>query len=219
MREWKLDRIAGAAPSELTGSAWQMVQLRTAHDSVIRPDEIGVFSVEFGSDGKALVIGGCNRGSGSYSLTPPSGLAFGPLATTRVMCRPESISSRFLGDFSRMEAYQLVGGHLYVRLAGNGGVYEFAPDVKVATLDGSGEPALFVCTDTAGTRVRVQVVFNRGNPASVTITHRKKSSTLPQVESGSGTRYESPAGMFWNKGRAATMTWQGMNLTCKLIDE
>ena len=112
------DRIAGAAPSELTGSAWQMVQLRTAHDSVIRPDEIGVFSVEFGSDGKALVIGGCNRGSGSYSLTPPSGLAFGPLATTRVMCRPESISSRFLGDFSRMEAYQLVGGHLYVRLAG-----------------------------------------------------------------------------------------------------
>jgi membrane-bound inhibitor of C-type lysozyme len=129
------------------------------------------------------------------------------------------MSARFLGDFGRMEAYQLVGGRLYIRLADNGGVYEFAPSTPDADLTGSGEPVVFRCVDSAGARVRLQVVFNKVKPASVTLMHKGKKATLPQVMSGSGARYEGPAGMFWNKGRAATVTWQGMQLTCTTMQE
>ena len=126
------DQAAAAAPSELAGSIWRLVRLQSSDDKVLEPEGKAVYTVEFGSDGRVSVVGGCNRGNGTWTVAPPSGLTFGPLATTRAMCPPGSMSARFLGDFQNMRSYQLVGGHLYVSLMADGGIYEFAPEENVA---------------------------------------------------------------------------------------
>lgn len=216
----ELDRAAQALPSELTGTTWNLVQLRASHDTVIKPEKIAIYSIEFGTDGQALVVGGCNRGGGSYTVTPPKGLGFGPLATTRSMCPPGSISARFLGDFPQMKSYQLVGGRLYISLAGDAGVYEFAPEVGVPDVPPAGDPVIFACRDSTGAASRVLARFDGSDDArKATLTRGGKRVVIPQVRSGSGARYEGSGVLFWNKGLDATMTWQGVNLNCTLTRE
>ena len=216
----ELDRATAAAPSELAGSYWQLVQLRAPKDSVIKPEKAAVYTVEFGKEGQVLVAGGCNRGGGTYTVTPPKGLRFGPLATTRAMCPPQSISARFLGDFSRMTSYQLVAGHLYISLADDRGVYEFAPEVDVVPEQAAGEPVPFACRDSTGAQSRILAAFTgSGQAGRVTLTRRGKRVVIPQVPSGSGAKYEGSGVMFWNKGRDAMVTWQGTNLNCAMTKE
>ena len=218
----EVERVASIAPSELSGSTWQLARLRTGDGKVITPEVQALYSVEFDADGKLSVAGGCNRGSGTWKVTPPSGLSIGPLATTRAMCPPESMSARFLGDFSRMESYQIVGGRLFIKLAADGGVYEFVPDLDVAKVLGVGdeEPeVIFVCTDSVGTKSRIFARFAGSKPDSVALRHIKKQVTIPQVMSASGTKYEGSGVMFWNKGRDARVTWQREEFICATTRE
>lgn len=209
------DQIAAEAPTTLPGSTWRLVKLKSSDDMTYAPEPGAVYSIEFGTDGRVNVVGGCNRGSGRYTVTPPSGLTFGPLATTRAMCPPGSLSSRFLGDFEHMRSYVLVGGRLHVSLMADGGIYEFAPEEKEAVA--AGEPVIFNCSDSTGAMTRFSATFSSGNPGSVTLADAKDTVTVPQVRSGSGAKYEGPGVMFWNKGRAATATWRGLNLNCEAL--
>lgn len=216
----ELDRTAAAAPSELAGSHWQLVQLQAPHDSVIKPEKVAVYTVEFGTEGQVIVVGGCNRGGGTYTATPPSGLTFGPLATTRAMCPPESMSARFLGDFSRMKSYQIVGGRLYISLADDGGIYEFAPEVAVAPVQPDGQPVVFACKDSTGSQSRIVASFTgSGDAGKVALSRVGKQVVIPQVRSGSGAKYEGSGVMLWNKGRDAMVTWQGTTLNCTVTKE
>jgi heat shock protein HslJ/membrane-bound inhibitor of C-type lysozyme len=208
------DIAAAAAPGELSGSIWRLVRLQSLDGTVLEPEPRAVYTVEFGSDGKAGVVGGCNRGNGTWTVAPPSGLTFGPLATTRAMCPPGSMSERFLGDFQNMRSYQLVGGHLYISLAADGGVYDFVPEETAGEKLGAGtaEPeVVFACTDSTGAPSRIHAKF-AGNTAE--LSYKRNTVVLPQVSSASGARYEGKGVMFWNKGRAAMVTWQGANLNC-----
>ena len=211
-----LDLASEATPSELAGSHWQLVQLRGVRDSVFTPEAATVYTLEFGSDGQAIVVGGCNRGGGTFAVTRPSGLTFGPLATTRAMCPPGSISARYLGDFARMRSYQLVGGHLFISLADNGGIYEFAPEPPKSLAEAGPDPVAFSCTDSTGARTRVIAEFSKSadGKGKVTVRSKGKQFVLPQVASGSGARYEGSGVMLWNKGRDAMVSWQGVNLNC-----
>jgi len=216
-----LDRVAAIAPTELAGSSWHLVQLRTSRDSVIQPEKVAVYSIEFGTDSQVSVVGGCNRGGGTYAVTPPKGLSFGPLRTTRAMCPPGSISARFLADFAQMRSYALVGGMLYVDLA-DGGVYQFAPQLDVARVISAGdaEPELiFACLDSTGAKTRLFAGFAEARPDEVSLRRQKKSVVARQVKSGSGVRYEAPGVVFWNKGRDATVTWYGTHLNCSTTEE
>jgi len=217
------DRIAAAAPSDLPGTNWQLVQFQSGDGSILTPEEAAIYTVEFGKDGKVSVVAGCNRGTGTWTSTPPSGLSFGPLATTRAMCPPGSMSARFLRDFEYMRSYVIVDGHLHVSLMADGGIYEFAPDTYVVEKAPSGgasvEPVVFLCTDSTGARSRIVATFAAGNPGKVTLKRKGKSVTAPQVRSASGAKYEGPGVMFWNKGRDATVTWQGATVNCALVIE
>ena len=65
------------------------------------------------------------KGNGSYDgagNTP----AFGPIATTRMMCPAGSLDNRLLNDLWCVRSYSLRYGHLYLALMANGGADEFA---------------------------------------------------------------------------------------------
>ncbi len=213
---------AAAAPSDLPGSTWRLVRFQSSDGSVLTPETGGVYTVAFGTDGRVSVVGGCNRGSGTWTSTPPSGLSFGPLATTRAMCPPESMSARFLGDFQHMRSYVIVDGRLHVSLQADGGIYEFVPEEEVtesAPPSGAMAPVIFRCTDSTGVRSRILATFVGGTPGKVTLTRGAKTVTAAQVRSASGARYEGPGVVFWSKGRDATVTWLGTALTCARTQE
>jgi len=169
----ELDRVSAAMPSELVGSTWRLVQVRAPHDSVITPEKIAIFTVEFGSDGQVIVVAGCNRGGGTFTVTPPKGLSFGPLRTTRAMCPPGSISARYLADFAQMRGYAIVGGKLYIDLA-DGVIYQFAPELDIARTRGVGdeEPeVIFACLDSAGATTRIFALEIRNFQMRRTLCH------------------------------------------------
>jgi heat shock protein HslJ len=217
------DRAAAAAPSELAGSTWRLVRLQSSDDKVFTPEQAAVYTVEFGRDRRMSVVAGCNRGSGTWTTTPPSGLAFGPVATTRAMCPPKSMSARFLGDFQHMRSYVIVGGHLHISLLADGGIYEFVPEEEVAEEAPPGgasvAPVIFRCTDSTGARSRILATFSAGTPGRVTLTRGGKTASAPQVRSASGAKYEASGVMFWNKGRDAMVTWFGTALNCARTKE
>jgi len=215
-----LDRATAGLSSDLKGTKWELVQLRGLHDSVITPERFATYSLEFGNDGQALVVGGCNRGGGTYTVAPPKGLTFGPLATTRAMCPQGSLSQRYLGDFARMRSYQLVAGRLYISLVDDGGIYEFVPEAEVVALTPEpGVTVLFTCTDSTGARSRFAAIFSDGKPGSVKLSQKGKHVVLPQVQSADGAKYEKAGTLLWNKGQDAMVTWEGLNFSCVVIEE
>jgi heat shock protein HslJ len=215
-----MDRATAGLSSDLKGTRWELVQLRGLHDSIITPERFGTYSLEFGNDGQALVVGGCNRGGGTYSVAPPKGLTFGQLATTRAMCPQGSLSQRYLGDFARMRSYQLVAGRLYISLVDDGGIYEFVPEAEVvAATPEPGVPVPLVCTDSTGARSRFTAIFSDGKPGSVKLSQKSKHVVLPQVRSADGAKFEKAGTLLWNKGRDAVVIWEGVNFNCMVIEE
>ena len=215
------DRVAAAAPSELPGSKWRLVRLRSSDDKILTPEPSAVYTVEFGRDGRVNVVGGCNRGSGTWTATPPTGLVFGPLATTRAMCPPGSMSARFLGDFQYMRSFVIVDGRLHISLMADGGIYEFLPEdqVGVAPAASGAHEVVFGCIDSTGVRSRLIATFVPGDAGKVTLRRAGKTIVAPQVRSGSGARYEGSGVVFWNKGRDAMVTWLGATLNCSPTNE
>lgn len=215
------DRVAAAAPSELAGSTWRLLRLRSSDDKVLTPESKAVYTVEFGRDGRVSVAGGCNRGNGTWTATPPSGLRFGPLATTRMMCPPESMSARFLGDFQYMRSYVIVDGRLHISLMADGGIYEFVPEDQVGVAPGASgtNEVVFGCIDSTGVQSRMIATFTPGEAGKVTLRRAGKTIVAPQVRSASGARYEGAGVVFWNKGRDAMVTWLGATLNCSSTNE
>jgi para-nitrobenzyl esterase len=91
------------------------------------PDDGGKYTIAFGTDGRVSIRVDCNRGSGTWSSEEPSQLAFGPLALTRAMCPPGSLHDRIVRDWEYVRSYVLEGGHLFLSLMADAGIYEYEP--------------------------------------------------------------------------------------------
>ena len=85
---------ASVRPS-LAGTAWQLVRILSMDDSVYEPRDRSLYRLEFQQDGRASLLADCNRGTGSWTEAAGK-LEFGPVASTRAMCPPGSISERYL---------------------------------------------------------------------------------------------------------------------------
>jgi para-nitrobenzyl esterase len=116
-----------ATGAGLAGTTWRLVQFRSMDDKTVTPDQPDKYTVAFGADGKVRVKADCNRGHGTWTSSAPNALHFGPLATTRAMCPPGSMSDRFLRDFGHMTSYVLKDGKLHISLMADGGIYDFEP--------------------------------------------------------------------------------------------
>ncbi len=125
---------AAAPLPALAGSQWRLVQIVSMDDAVgrTRPADPSRYTLQLGADGRASLRLDCNRGSASWtaqaSAEPASGsFRFGPLATTRALCPPGSLSQRLTAQIPYVRSYLIRNGHLHLALMADGGILEWEP--------------------------------------------------------------------------------------------
>lgn len=113
--------------SELAETSWRLVKISSMDDTMAVPDDPSRYTLSFGADGSVSIRADCNRGSGSWSSEEPSQLNFGPLATTRAMCPPGSLSDKYVAQFEYVRSYVLADGHLFLATMADASIIEFEP--------------------------------------------------------------------------------------------
>lgn len=116
-----------AAAAELTGSSWRLVKIMSMDDRVYAPDDRSKYTLELLSNGRTVIEADCNRGTGSWTSESPGQLQFGPIATTRALCLPESLSERYLAQFEWVRSYVMEDGRLFLATMADGSIIEFEP--------------------------------------------------------------------------------------------
>jgi heat shock protein HslJ len=111
-----------AKPAELAHTAWQLVRISKPGDTALTPDDPSAYTLTFEANGNAVLRIDCNRGSGSWMSDKPGELEFGPIASTRAMCPPESLHDPYLAHFERVTRYTIEDDHLFLR-SGDDGAY------------------------------------------------------------------------------------------------
>jgi para-nitrobenzyl esterase len=113
--------------SALAGSSWSLVAITTTGDKTTTPDDGSKYTINFGADRRAQIRSDCNRGVASWHSPEDTDLEFGRIRMTRVKCQEGSMDGRFVSDLGSVRSYSFEKGHLYLRLAADGGVLEFEP--------------------------------------------------------------------------------------------
>ena len=96
-------------------------------DSVFTPQDRSHYTLAFAADGSATLRADCNRGTGTWMSQGPNQLQFGPIASTRAMCPPGSLSDRYLAQFEWIRSYVTRDGHLFLATMADGAIIEFEP--------------------------------------------------------------------------------------------
>jgi para-nitrobenzyl esterase len=111
-------------PDSIVGVTWEWVGFSTPVEQ-ITVDAPEKYTVQFGRDGRVAMRADCNRGMGSYSVTPDRRLTLGPIALTRAMCPAGSLSDRFAREFGRATIWFMRDGDLYFDLPMDSGTLRF----------------------------------------------------------------------------------------------
>lgn len=126
-----------ANAGELSGTAWQLVRIKSMDDTSATPDAPQKYTLKFERDGRAAIQADCNRGTGSWSAQSGRQLAFSKIASTRALCPPGSISEKFLSQFEWVRSYTLKDDRLFLATMADGSIIEFEPlGSAVATVYG-----------------------------------------------------------------------------------
>lgn len=119
---------ATAGGGELADTAWRLVEIQSMDDRVEVPDDPARYTLALHPDGRAAIGADCNRGTASWTSSAPGQLAFSPVASTRMLCPPGSLSERYLAQFEWVRSYVLRDGHLYLATMADGSIIEFQPE-------------------------------------------------------------------------------------------
>ncbi len=119
--------VFDAAAAELSGTSWRLVRVMSMDDRIDVPDDRSKYTLELRADGTATMQADCNRGSGSWTSESPGQLGFGPIAATRALCTPGSLSERYLAQFEWVRSYVMKDGHLFLATMADGSIIEFEP--------------------------------------------------------------------------------------------
>jgi LPXTG-motif cell wall-anchored protein len=98
-------------PSEITGSAWELVSLTPAGGAAEDTTGGGI-TLSFGPENTVSGSGGCNNYRTSYTTTGSGSIDFGPAASTLMAC-PEpqgSREGRFFIALDAVTTYTIDGG-------------------------------------------------------------------------------------------------------------
>lgn len=121
-----------ASTSELAGTSWQLVRIMSMDDSVYEPDDRSRYRIDFHEDGSVAILADCNRGKGSWTSESQGRLEFGPVASTKALCPPGSLSEKYLAEFQWVRSYVIKESHLFLATMADGSIIEFRPmDVPV----------------------------------------------------------------------------------------
>jgi heat shock protein HslJ len=119
------DTVADAgSAADVTEVTWEWVRLTTPVEQmdIDAPER---YTVKFGKDGRVTLKADCNRGTGGYSMSDDRRLTFKPIALTRAMCPPGSLSDRFAKDVGRATSYFVKDGDLFLELPVDSGTLRF----------------------------------------------------------------------------------------------
>lgn len=116
-----------ANASELSDTSWRLVKIVSMDDSVDEPDDRSKYTLDLRADGRAALQADCNRGTGSWTSESASRLTFGPIAATRALCPPGSLSEKYLAQFEWVRSYVMKDGHLFLATMADGSIIEFEP--------------------------------------------------------------------------------------------
>jgi heat shock protein HslJ len=118
--------------SELAGTSWQLVRIMSMDDTVYQPDDRSRYRLEFLKDGSVAILADCNRGKGSWTSESQGRLEFSPVASTKALCPPGSLSEEYLAQFQWVRSYVIKESHLFLATKADGSIIEFRPvDVPV----------------------------------------------------------------------------------------
>jgi hypothetical protein len=121
-------------------------------DSVYIPDDPDKYTLSFVAGGQVSIRADCNHGTGSWASASPGQLTFGPVAATRALCPPGSLSEKYLAQLEWVRSYTMRDGHLFLATMADGSIIEFEPlPPVVATVYGEAIRA----TDAAEMQSRV----------------------------------------------------------------
>jgi heat shock protein HslJ len=84
-----------ADPATLPGSRWRLVRIQSMDGTEVAPDDRSKYTLELGAASALAGRADCNRISGRWTASGES-ISFGPLAMTRAMCPPGSLSDRYV---------------------------------------------------------------------------------------------------------------------------
>jgi heat shock protein HslJ len=119
---------AGTACADgLGGTSWRLVEIVSMDDNVYAPGDRAMYTLNLQADGTAALQAGCNRGTGTWTSESAGQLRFGPIAATRAVCPPGSLSKRYLTQFQWVRSYVMKDGHLYLATLADGSIIEFEP--------------------------------------------------------------------------------------------
>lgn len=124
--------LSGASEPALAATTWQLIEIQSMDDQVYKPIEGELHTLQFELDGQLLVQADCNRGTGSWQQDANS-ITFSPIATTRAMCKPGSLDSRFLQNLSFTRSFILQDGLLYLATMADGAILKFMPAAPLAS--------------------------------------------------------------------------------------
>ena len=132
--------VSAFASDDLAGTAWQLVRIMSMDDSVHEPQDRPLYRVEFKQDGSVAILADCNRGMGSWKSEAQGQLEFSPIASTKALCPPESLSEQFLAQFNWVRSYTMKDGHLFLATMADGSIIELEPLDVPAVATVLGEP-------------------------------------------------------------------------------
>jgi len=112
---------------ELAGTSWRLVRIQSMDDTEYVPEDRSKYTLALQADGGAAIRADCNRGKGTYTAESPSRLQFGPIASTKALCPPDSLHDVYLRQFEWVRSYVLKDGHLYLATMADGAIIEFEP--------------------------------------------------------------------------------------------
>jgi para-nitrobenzyl esterase len=113
------------APPSLGGTSWQLVKFQGGDGTVLTPDDKAKYTLAFAPDGVMSARVDCNRARAGWKSSGPNQLEFGPMAATRAQCPPGSLHDQIMRQLPNVRSYVVKGGHLYLSLMADGGIYEF----------------------------------------------------------------------------------------------
>ena len=111
---------AVSVANDLMGTTWMWAGVTTPQETrtLDTPER---YTVRFDSAGRVTVRADCNRGTGTYTVSSDRRLMVNPLALTRAMCPPGSMSERFAAQLGRATRYEVRNGDLYLMLPADSG--------------------------------------------------------------------------------------------------
>jgi len=124
--------------SELEGTSWRLLNITSMDGTVYVPEDPARYTLVLGADATASLQADCNRGTGSWTSEGAGRLQFGPIAATRAMCQPESLSEKYLAQFEWVRSYVMQDSHLFLATMADGSIIEFEtlPPLAATVLGG-----------------------------------------------------------------------------------